>query len=82
MELLDLQDTLEYAEYPEKILDEQSKRQEEQPFPFVKCCGATIQSEKQLGRKKLISERSTLTCSRRRLESKSRGRDSRWWERM
>jgi hypothetical protein len=34
MELLDLQDTLEYPEYPEKILDEQSKRQGEQPFPF------------------------------------------------
>jgi hypothetical protein len=40
---------------------EQSKRQEEQPFLFAKCCGATTQSEKQLGRRKRISERSTLT---------------------
>jgi hypothetical protein len=79
LELLDLQDTLEYAEYIlRRSRIEQSKRKEEQPFPSVKCCGVTIWSEKQLGRKKRISERSILTCSRRRSESKSRGRDSRW----
>jgi hypothetical protein len=73
MELLDLQDSLEYAEYPRRSWTQQSKRQEEQPFPSVKYCAVTIQSEKQLGRKKLISERCILTCSRRRSESKSRG---------
>jgi hypothetical protein len=82
MELLDLQDTLEYAEYPRRSWIGQSKRQGEQPFPSAKYCGVTIQSEKQLGRKKLILERSILTCSRRKSESKSRGRDSRWWGRM
>jgi hypothetical protein len=71
IELLDLQDTLEYVSIPRRSWIERSKRQEEQPFPSVKCCGVTIQSEKQLGRKKMISERSILTCSRRRLGSKS-----------
>jgi hypothetical protein len=41
---------------PRRSWTEQSKRQEELPFPFVKCCGATTQSEKQLGRRKLISK--------------------------
>jgi hypothetical protein len=82
MELLDLQDNLEYTEYPEKSWTEQSRRQGEQLFISVECCGATIPSEKQHGRRKLISGKSTLTCSQRRSRTKSRGRDSRWWGRM
>jgi hypothetical protein len=82
MELLDLQDTLEYVEYPEKILDQQSKRREEPPFLSARCYGVTTLSEKLLGRRKLISGRSTLSCSRRKKEHKSQGQDSRWWGRM
>jgi hypothetical protein len=66
IELLDLQDTLEYAEYPRGFWTEKSKKQEEQPSPFARCCGVTILSEKRLGRRRPISEKSTLTCSRRK----------------
>jgi hypothetical protein len=74
--------TLSMQNIPRRSWTELSRRQGEQPFPSVKCCGATTQSEKQLGRRRLISERSTLTCSWRRSRAKSRGRDSRWWWRM
>jgi hypothetical protein len=36
MELLDLQDTLEYAEYPEKILDRAVKETRRTTIPFCK----------------------------------------------
>jgi hypothetical protein len=36
MELLDLQDTLEYAEYPEKILDRAVKEARRTTIPFCK----------------------------------------------
>jgi hypothetical protein len=36
MELLDLQDTLEYTEYPEKILDRAFKETKRTTIPFCK----------------------------------------------
>jgi hypothetical protein len=36
MELLDLQDTLEYAEYPEKVLDRAVKDTKRTTIPFCK----------------------------------------------
>jgi hypothetical protein len=63
MELLDLQIPLSMLSTQRRFWTEQSKRQGEPPFISARCCGATTPSEKLHGRRKLISGRSTLTCS-------------------
>jgi hypothetical protein len=51
IELLDLQDTLEYAEYPEKILDRAVKESRRATIPFCKVLWSNHTEREQLGRK-------------------------------
>jgi hypothetical protein len=80
MELLDLQDNLEYAEYPEKILDRAVKETRRTTIPFCKVLWSNHTEREATWEKEADLRKEYPHCSWRKSRTKSRRRDSRWWE--
>jgi hypothetical protein len=82
MELLDLQDTLGYAEYPERILDWAVKETRRTTIPFCKVLWSNHTEREATWEKEADLRKEYHHLFAEEVGAYSRGRDSRWWGRM